>query len=177
MRIVVITGSPHKNGSSNLLAERFMEGAAEAGHTVKRFDAAFMNIHPCLGCDHCGMNGPCTQKDDVSQIRDALLDADMAVFVTPIYYFGVSAQLKMVIDRFYSYTTKLSGKRLKTALITAAWDSNPDVMPCTSAYYQKLCQYMNFRDQGMVLGLGCGTRSMTEHTEYPEQAYRLGRSL
>ncbi len=103
------------------------------------------------------MNGPCIQKDDVAQIRDALLAADMAVFATPIYYFGVSAQLKMVLDRFYSYTTKLSGKHLKTALITAAWDSNEDVMPCTKAHYQKLCRYMNFQDQGMVLGLGCGS--------------------
>lgn len=177
MKIVIITGSPHKKGSSNCLAERFIEGAKEAGHSVERFDVAFMNIHPCLGCDHCGMNGPCVQRDDVAQIRDVLLSADMAVFVTPIYYFGVSAQLKMVIDRFYSYTTKLSGRHLKAALITAAWDSNEDAMPCTVAYYQKLCRYMNFRDQGMVLGLGCGTRSMTEHTSYPEQAYLLGKSL
>jgi len=83
----------------------------------------------------------------------------------------------MIIDRFYSYTTKLSGRHLKSALLTAAWDSNQDVMPCTAGYYQKLCHYMNFRDQGMVLGLGCGTRSMTVRTDYPEQAYRLGKSL
>lgn len=177
MRIVVITGSPHKHGSTDLLAQRFIQGAEEAGHTVGRFDAAFMNIHPCLGCEVCGMNGPCAQKDDIAQIRDALLAADMVVFATPIYYFGMSAQLKMVIDRFYSYTTKLSGKHLKTALITAAWDSNGDVMPCTKAHYQKLCRYMNFRDQGMVLGLGCGTRAMTEHSIYPQQAYELGKSL
>ena len=177
MQIVVITGSPHKNGSSNLLAERFMQGAIEAGHSVGRFDAAFMSIHPCLGCDRYGMDGPCVQKDDVRQIRDALLKADMVVFATPIYYFNISAQLKMVIDRFYSYTTKLSGRHLKSALLTAAWDSNEDVMPCTANYYQKLCHYMNFRDQGMVLGLGCGTRSMTERTGYPEQAYLLGKSL
>ncbi len=74
-----------------------------------------MDIHPCLGCDHCGMNGPCIQKDDISQIQEALLAADMAVFATPVYYFGMSAQLKMVIDRFYSYTMKLSGRHLKTA--------------------------------------------------------------
>lgn len=105
MKIVVIKGSPHKKGSSNLLAEQFARGAREAGHTLVELDAAHMDIHPCLGCEHCGMNGPCAQKDDIQQIRDALLSADMAVFVTPVYYFGMSAQLKMVIDRFYSYTT------------------------------------------------------------------------
>lgn len=108
MKIVIIKGSPHKKGSSNMLTEQFIKGAQEAGHTVIEMDAAHMDIRPCLGCEHCGMNGPCIQKDDMAQVRDALLSADMAVFVTPVYYFGMSAQLKMVIDRFYSYTMKLA---------------------------------------------------------------------
>ena len=177
MKIVIIESSPHRNGSSNMLAEQFVKGAQEAGHTVVELDAAHMNIHPCLGCEHCGMNGPCAQKDDVHQIRDALLSADMAVFVTPVYYFGMSAQLKMVIDRFYSYTTKLSAKHLKTALIAAAWDSNEDVMPYLVEHYKKLCRYMNFTDRGMILGTGCGTPSMTRGSRHMEEAYRLGKSL
>ncbi len=59
MRILMIESSPHKHGSSNLLAERFMEGAKEAGHQTEVFDAARANLHPCLGCDACGMAGPC----------------------------------------------------------------------------------------------------------------------
>ncbi len=146
MKIVIIKGSPHKKGSSNMLAEQFIKGAQETRHTIIEIDASHMDIHPCLGCEHCGMNGPCVQKDDIVQIRDALLSADMAVFVTPVYYFGMSAQLKMVIDRFYSYTMKLSSKHLKAALIAAAWDSNDDVMPYLAEHYKKLCIYMNFTD-------------------------------
>lgn len=175
MKIVVLEGSPHKKGSSNMLAEQFIQGAKEAGHTVQVLDAAHMDIHPCLGCGRCGMDGECAWKDDVSQIRDALLAADMAVFVTPVYYFGMSAQLKMVIDRFYSYTMRLSGKKLKTALIAAAWDSDEDVMPCLKAHYQKLCRYMHFKDCGMVLGTGCGTPAMTEKSSHMREAYLLGR--
>ncbi len=177
MKIVVVKGSPHKNGSSNMLAEQFAKGAREAGHTVVEMDAAHMNIHPCLGCGHCGMDGPCAQKDDMQLIRDALLSADMVVFVTPVYYFGISAQLKTVIDRFYSYTLRLSGKHLKTALIAASWDSNEDVMPCIVQYYKKLCRYMNFTDCGMILGTGCGTPSMTRGSRHMSDAYRLGKSL
>ena len=165
MKIVMIQGSPHKKGSSNLLAAEFARGAREAGHTVQELDAAHMDIHPCLGCEHCGMDGPCAQKDDMEQIRDALLAADM------------SAQLKMVIDRFYSYTLKLSGKHLKTALIAAAWDSNADVMPYLVEHYKKLCRYMNFTDCGQVLGTGCGTPSMTKNSPHMADAYRLGKSL
>ncbi len=177
MNIVIIKSSPHKNGSSNMLAEQFAKGAREAGHTVHELDAGHMDIHPCLGCEHCGMDGPCAQKDDMQQIRDALLAADMAVFVTPVYYFGMSAQLKMVVDRFYSYTLKLSAKHLKTVLITAAWDSGRDVMPYLVEHYKKLCRYMNFTDCGQILGTGCGTPSMTKSSRHMDEAYRLGRSL
>lgn len=177
MKIVIVKGSPHKNGSSNMLAEQFAKGAREAGHTVVEMDAAHMNIHPCLGCGHCGMDGPCAQRDDIQLIRDALLSADMAVFVAPVYYFGISAQLKTVIDRFYSYTLRLSGKHLKTVLIAASWDSNEDVMPYIVQYYQKLCRYMNFTDCGMILGTGCGTPSVTRGSRHMAEAYRLGKSL
>ncbi len=177
MKITVIKSSPHKKGSSNMLAGEFIRGAKEAGHTVQELDAARMNLHPCLGCEHCGMDGPCAQKDDMGQIRDALLSADLAVFVTPVYYFGMSAQLKTVIDRFYSYTLKLSARHLKTVLIAAAWDSDPDVMPYLKGHYEKLCRYMNFRDQGQILGTGCGTPSMTKNSPHMKEAYELGRSL
>jgi len=102
MKIVVITGSPHRHGTSALLADEFIRGAEEAGHSVTSFDAAFMKIGACLGCDKCMMSGPCCQKDDMEQIINAILQTDMIVFATPLYYYGMSTQLKAVIDRFYS---------------------------------------------------------------------------
>lgn len=177
MRILIIESSPHRHGASNLLAERFLDGAKEAGHQVAIFDAAQANLHPCLGCDACGMAGPCVQKDDMAALREKLLGADLAVFVTPLYYFGMSAQMKTVVDRFYSFTGQLSGKRLKTVLIATSWDSNDWTMKDLSAHYQILCRYMNFQDQGMILGTGCGTVSMTKQSPFPERAYQLGKSL
>ncbi len=177
MKISVIKGSPHKDGSSNMLADQFIKGAKENGHNIIELDAAHMDIHPCLGCDNCGMNGECVQKDDILKIRDSLLLSDMAVFVTPIYYFGMSAQLKTVIDRFYSYTAKLSSKHLKTALIAAAWNSGDDVMPYLLDHYKKLCRYMNFESCGEILGKGCGTTSATSRSIYMKKAYELGKSL
>lgn len=114
MKILLVQGSPHKKGSSNMLAEQFMEGAKAAGHTVNVCDAAHANLHPCNGCEACGMAGDCVQHDDMEKARQSILGSDMMVFVTPIYYFGMSAQLKMFIDRFYSFTTQLSSKGMKT---------------------------------------------------------------
>lgn len=177
MKIVVLEGSPHKNGSSNMLAQQFIKGAQESGHTVTVLDTAHMDMHPCLGCGHCGMNGECVHKDDNTTVRDELLSADMAVFVTPIYYFGMSAQLKIVIDRFYSYTMKLTDRHLKTAFISAAWNSDEETSSYTKAHYQKICSYMNFKDQGMVIGTGCGSVSMTKGTSFMDKAYQLGKSI
>ncbi len=177
MNILVIKGSPHKTGSSNLLAENFIRGAEEAGHNISVFDAAHSDIGACEGCDHCGMNGPCRLDDDMNELRDRLLQTDMAVFVTPLYYFGFSAQIKAVIDRFYSFTGKLSARQLKTALIAAAWNSDSWTMKDLKSHYETLCRYMHFKDQGQILGTGCGTPSMTAHTAFPKMAYELGRSL
>lgn len=177
MRILIIESSPHKRGSSNMLADRFIDGAKEAGHKVEIFDAARADIHPCLGCDACGMAGSCSQKDDMMILRDNLLESDMAVFVTPLYYFGMSAQLKMVVDRFYSFTGTLASRKLKTALIAASWDNKDWTMKELAAHYQTLCKYMNFQDQGMILGTGCGSVYMTEHSPFLEKAYTFGRSL
>lgn len=100
MKILVLEGSPNRKGSSNMLAESFVSGVQEAGHEVKIISAAHSKIQPCIGCVTCGYDGPCVQKDDMEQIGKDILNADMIVFVTPLYYYGMSAQLKVLVDRF-----------------------------------------------------------------------------
>lgn len=177
MKIVVLEGSPNKNGSSNLLAESFRRGAEEVGHTVEMIDVAHSVIHPCSGCIHCGYEGPCVQKDDVEYIRKKILDADMMVFVTPLYYYGMSAQLKTMIDRFCAFNSSIQRKHMKSALLTVAWNSDDWTFEALEAHYRTLVGYLNFEDMGMVLGYGCGTPGMTKHSAYPERAYVLGKQL
>ena len=105
------------------------------------------------------------------------MKTDMLVFVTPLYYFGMSAQLKTVIDRFYSFNGALMGRKLKTALIVAAWDNKEWTMKDIKSHYETLCRYLDLQVQGQILGMGCGTVSMTKGTEFPKLAYGLGRSL
>ena len=175
--IIVLEGSPNQHGSSNMLADNFIRGAEEAGHTVKVIDAAHADIHPCIGCIHCGYEGPCVQKDDVEKFRQDILEADMMVFVTPLYYYGMSAQLKILIDRFCAFNSSIQRKRMKSALLTAAWNSDGWTFDALEAHYKTMVHYLNLKDMGMVLGKGCGTPSMTQHSKYPEQAYELGKKL
>ena len=177
MKIVVLEGSPNKKGSSNQLAGCFIQGAEEAGHTVTVIDAAHADIHPCTGCIHCGYEGPCVQKDDMEQFRGEILEADMMVFVTPLYYYGMSAQLKILIDRFCAFNSSIQRKHMKSALLTAAWNGDNWTFDALEAHYKTLVRYLNLTDMGMVLGKGCGTPAMTERSKYPRQAYELGLGL
>ena len=124
MKIVVINSSPHseEQSTSRYLAQKFIDGAKSAGHEIFIFDAANEETHPCKGCDHCGMDGDCIFNDAIqTKLMPQMLEADLLVLVTPLYYFGMSAQLKTIVDRFYSRTTKLGGK--KSMIIATAWNT------------------------------------------------------
>jgi len=178
MKIVVINSSPHSDSesTSKYLAQRFTEGAQSAGHEVFVFDADKEETHPCKGCDKCGMNGPCIFKDAIeTKLMPKMLEADMLVLVTPLYYYGMSAQLKTVVDRFYSRTTKLNRK--KSVIMATAYNSADWTMEALLSHYDTLVRYMNWQDCGKVMAIGCGYRSLVEQSEFGEQAYKIGANL
>jgi len=177
MKILVLQGSPNANGSTALLAREFAGGAREAGHDVDIVDVASLDIAPCTGCVACGYGGPCAQYDDFDELREQILAADMLVFATPLYYYGMTAQLKAVVDRFCSANPRISGKRLKSALLAVAWNDDSWTFDALEAHYDTLVRYLNLRDCGRVLGGGCGTPNMTKRSGYPEQARNLGKTL
>ena len=97
--------------------------------------------------------------------------------VMPVYYYNWPAQLKAVVDRFYSFTGELTRMRKKTILLTVAWDNSIDSFKVVQDYYDKIVDYMQFEDMGRVIGMGCGTPSMTQGTRYPQEAYELGKKI
>ena len=176
MKIIVLAGSPHKKGTSNTLVEEFKKGAIDAGKEVEIIDLARTDIHPCMGCDACGMNGNCIQKDKGNDILNKILESDAIVFATPVYYYNVSAQLKMMIDRFYAKTMMITNKNLKAAVIATAWNNNDWTYDAIDKYFDILFDYMHFKDSGRIYGKGCGTVSMMPK-KYYELAYELGKNI
>ncbi len=176
MKILVITGSPRKNGNSNTLADNFIKGAKEAGHEVVRFDAAFKNIHPCIACDKCNMNGQCVFKDDFEFVKENIIDADAVIFVTPMYYFGISAQIKTVIDRFYAINSQIHVAK-KSALILTYADTSPKEAQPIINHYETLLNYLGWSDSGKVIASGVWTAGSVNNTQYPKQAYELGKNI
>ena len=103
-KVVVITGSPRKNGNSAAMAEAFIKAAEEKGHTVTRFDAAMMNVGGCHACETCFKSGKaCSFDDDFNTIAPHILEADDIVFAMPVYWYSIPGQIKNVIDKIYSF--------------------------------------------------------------------------
>ena len=102
-KVLVITGSPRKNGNSFAMTESFIRAAEAKGYTVTRFDAAMMQVGGCRACETCYKTGkPCSFDDDFNRIAPAVLEADVLVFTMPVYWYSIPAQIKAVIDRLYS---------------------------------------------------------------------------
>ena len=176
MKIVMITGSAHRQGTTATLADQFQKGAVEAGHDVFRFDAAFQSVHPCIGCDKCYENGTCVfQADDMKLLNPHLLEADVVVFVSPIYYFSINAQIKAVIDRFYANNGKLQGGK-KAILITAMADTGMNSAVSANMMFEEMTRYLQWENAGILNVLNAMTVSDLKKEDL-EKAYQLGNKL
>ena len=122
------------------------------------------------------MDGPCIFQDDIEKtLMPKMLEADLLVLTTPLYYFGMSAQLKTIVDRFYARTGRLHGK--KSILMATAYNADDWTMSALVDHYDTLVRYMNWQDQGKVLAIGCGSRPLVERSDFGSQAEKLGASL
>ncbi len=109
-KILILSGSPRKDGNSDLLCNQFAKGAAEAGHEVKKIQLADKKIGFCTGCYAC-QNGACPQKDDAAPILDDMLAADVLVLATPVYFYTMCAQMKALIDRSVAVYPRIANKQ------------------------------------------------------------------
>lgn len=177
MKITVLTGSPHKKGTTALLADQLIAGAMEAGHQVTRFDAAFENVKPCLACDYCASHdGECVHRDAMNDLSRQLVETELIVLVTPLYYFTMSAQLKTVVDRFHASNAKLAGNK-KAMLLAASYGADDWTMKGLEKTYESMLRFLNWEDAGKLLAIGCPAREVLEQTDFPQQAYKMGQQI
>ena len=103
-KIVVITGSPRKNGNSLAMTNAFIEAAEARGHSVTRFDAVSLNVGGCHACETCFRSGKaCSFDDDFNSIAPAILEADTIVYTMPVYWYSIPAKIKAVIDKTFPF--------------------------------------------------------------------------
>ena len=175
-RVLILSSSPRKRGNSNALCDRFMEGAIEASHQVEKVVLAEKTIHYCTGCYACRKNGRCAQKDDMAQILDSMVAADVIVLATPVYFYSMCAQMKTVIDRTVARYTKIAKKDFYF-IVTAA-DSNKAAMEPTIAGFRAFTSCLpGAKEKGIVYGTGAWEVGDILTSRAMKYAYEMGKAL
>ena len=175
-KILVLTGSPRKNGNSFAMTDAFITAAKEKGHEVKRIDCAFLNVGGCHACETCYKTGkPCSFEDDFNKIAGDILDADALVFTTPIYWYSYPAQIKAVIDKMFCFAVagkeKAFGK--ECALITCCEEEDVAVMDGVRIPYERTAELMKWTNVGEVLVPGVLEAGKIHETDGCKQAASL----
>ena len=168
MNILVLNGSPRKNGNTAAMVEAFKEGAESAGHGVVVKNVGRMKIAGCIACEYCHTkgNGVCAQKDDMAEVTAELKKADMLVLAAPIYYFTMCGQLQCTIDRFYALGRMDNIK--KTALLLSS--ESPNVYDGAIAQDKDMIGYLGMKDVGIITAHGSENKSEKKLAEIKEFA-------
>ena len=176
--VVILSGSPRKGGNTDKLTAAFKDGAESAGKTVTLFRVADMAIAPCIACEHCFSNhGNCTQKDDMARIIEALRNADAVVWASPVYYFTISAQLKLAVDRFYALVKENTPIR-RTALLMTCADGSIDIAEGAIATFKRNAIHHDWEDAGVLVVTKLHDKNdIDSRTTELEQARKLGREI
>ena len=178
-KIVVITGSPRKNGNSFAMTDAFIQAAEAKGHAVTRFDAAMMKIGGCHACMTCYSTGKaCTFDDDFNTIAPAILEADAIVFTMPVYWYSIPAQIKGVIDRVFSLVVggkDIAGK--ECALITCCEEEDMSVMDGVRVPMERMCALNKWKMVGEVLIPGVLDAGDIEKTDGCKKAAALADAI
>ena len=177
MNILIISGSPRKGGNTELLAEAFAKGAS-AHHHVEIVSVRDVKVNPCLGCNACFVSegNSCAQKDDMALIYEKMNHADMLVIASPVYFYGISAQLKTVIDRFHN-PIRDSFHIKKMALLLVGAATLPELFDAILTEYNLGLKFFNMEDAGKVLVRGVKDKGDIKGTSFLEDAYQLGISI
>jgi len=168
-QILVMTGSPRKNGNSDMLADAFIRGAESKGHSVEKFMSAFYKINGCLGCNNCWSKGnPCVQDDDFNTELAPLLEkADVLVFCMPLYAYTFPAQIKAPVDRLFPYGKESWMKQLKvkeTALIICGADDVEESFHAAVESYKHLIGFFEWKSLGELIVTGVNDKGDVKNT-------------
>lgn len=178
-KIVVITGSPRKDGNSFAMTDAFIKAAEAKGHTVTRFDAAMKQVGGCRACETCFKTGKaCSFDDDFNTIAPAILEADAVVFTMPVYWYSIPAQVKGVIDRLYSFCVAgkdIAGK--ECALITCCEEEDMSVMDGVRVPLERSAALLKWKMVGEVLVPGVLKVGDIEKTDGYAQAATLADKI
>lgn len=174
--ILIISSSPRKGGNSDVLCDQFAKGAKEAGNMVEKIRLKDKNINYCNGCGVCIKGKPCPQKDDAAEMVQKMIDSDVIVMATPVYFYTMSAQMKTLIDRACARYMEIENKEFY--FIMTAADPNKSALKRTLESLRGFTTCLSNADEkGVIYGTSLTDIGDVQNSPALEQAYEIGKKI
>ena len=176
MNVLAISASPRIGGNSDVLCDRFLEGAKETGHEIEKIRLSEKNISPCVACYGCMKTHTCVKQDDMAEIQQKMVDADVIVLATPVYFYCMDAQMKMMIDRCVPRYREMIGKKMYF-IVTAA-DPQHEAADETLAGLRGFLRCLpDCEECGVVYGTGTWDKGDVYKHPSLDAAYKMGKEV
>ena len=175
-KILVLSGSFRKHGNSDLLCDEFVRGATESGNDVEKIFINDRKINFCRGCGVCNTTHKCVQKDDMEEILNKMVAADVIVMATPVYFYTMNGQMKTLIDRTVPRYEEISGKDFY--FIVAAADGYKANMQKTIEGFRGFTDdcLPGAKEKGIVYGVGAWQIGDIKGSPAMKEAYEMGKN-
>lgn len=175
-KMLVLSGSFRKHGNSDLLCDEFVRGATESGNDVEKIFINDRKINFCRGCGVCNTTHKCVQKDDMEEILNKMVAADVIVMATPVYFYTMNGQMKTLIDRTVPRYEEISGKDFY--FIVAAADGNKANMQKTIEGFRGFTDdcLPGAKEKGIVYGVGAWQIGDIKGSPAMKEAYEMGKN-
>ena len=176
-KVLILSASPRKGGNSDTLCDQFLRGAKESGHQAEKVFLRDKKIGYCTGCGVCNKTHRCVQDDDMAEVLEKMVRADVIVMATPVYFYAMNAQMKTVIDRVAPRYSEVSDKDFYY-LLTAA-DSDPKMLERTLEGFRGFTEdcLTNPQERGVVYGVGLWEIGDVQKSPALKQAYEMGKGV
>jgi len=176
-KVLVLSGSPRKGGNSDILCDQFMLGAEEAGNQAEKIFLRDKEINYCVACDTCKRNGDiCNQDDDMAEVLDKMIAADVIVMATPVYFYTMNAQMKTLIDRTYSRYMEIRNKDFYFILTAAV--TRKQALERTIEGFRGFTSVLSGpNEKGIIYGTGAWNIGDIKDSNAMNEAYEMGRTV
>lgn len=174
-KVLILSGSPRKGGNSDLLCDEFMKGAVSSGNEVEKVRISDKKISYCTGCGVCNNTHKCVLYDDMVDILNKMVEADVIVMATPVYFYSMDGQMKTLIDRCVPRYLEISNKDFY--FIVAAADNNEKMMQRTLEGLRGFTEDCldNAHEKGIVYGVGVWQIGEIKNSPAMQKAYNMGK--
>lgn len=176
-KVLILSGSPRKGGNSDLLCDEFMRGAIESGNSVEKIRVAEKKIGYCRGCYYCkNSGGECAIKDDMADVLQKIIDADVIVLASPVYFYSIDAQLKALIDRTVARWLEVKDKEFY--YIATCADEERASCETTFACFRGYADCVEgAKECGTIYGTGVYKKGEVTSTKAMIDAYEMGKKV